>query len=95
MDTTTETWERRGQGQGKGRAAGWPGEGREGGGLPFDPRAPKMLSSQTLPEKSFLDPSTFQPLLGWFYSLVVLPDTVYGSPILQPLSPGPKGIWPG
>lgn len=37
MDTTTETWERRGQGQGKGRAAGWPGEGGEGGGLPLTP----------------------------------------------------------
>lgn len=75
--------------------AGWPGEGGEGGGLPFDPRAPKMLSGQTQAGKSFLDPSTFQPLPGWFYSLTVRPDTVYGSPILQLLSPGPKGIWPG
>ena len=94
MDTATETWERRGWGgERKEQQDGREREGREAGS-PLTP-GPQRCYQVSQAGKSFLDPSTFQPLPGWFYSLEVLPDTVYGSPILQPLSPGPKGIWPG
>lgn len=68
-------------------------EGREAGS-PLTPGPQRCY--QVRPGRKILPGSLHIPAsAGWFYSLAVLPDTVYGSPILQPLSPGPKGIWPG
>lgn len=75
------------------RAAGPRAKGGKGGGFPFDPRAPKMLSARPC-GKSFPDPCAFQPQPASF-TASRSQDAVYGCPILQPLSPGPKGIWPG
>lgn len=74
-------------------AAGPRAGGGKGGGFPFDPRAPKMLSARPC-GKSFPDPCAFQPQSASF-TASRSQDAVYGCPILQPLSPGPKGIWPG
>lgn len=82
-----------GEGERRGQQDGWE-EGGKGGGLPFDPRPQRCY--QARPTGKILPRSLHIPaLLGWFYSLMVQPDTVYDSPILCPLSPGPKGIWPG
>lgn len=69
-------------GRGKERAAGWPGEGGEGGGLPFDPRAPKMLSGQTRPE----NPSWIPPHSS-LCGLVLQPCGAAGHCLWQPHSP--------
>lgn len=68
-------------------------EGEKGDEFPSDPRAPKMLSARPC-EKSFPDPCAFQPQPTSF-TASRSQDAVYGRPILQPLFPGPKGIWPG
>lgn len=59
-----------------GKREGWEA------GSPLTP-GPKDAIRPDPPEKSFLDPSTFQPLLGWFYSLMVQP----GHCLWQPHSP--------
>lgn len=89
-----------GAGKGKERAAGWPGEGGEGGGLPFDPRAPKMLSGQTLPENpSWIPPHSSLCSAGftaWRCSRTLFMAAPFSSPCLQaPKASGQAkgGLW--
>lgn len=90
-----------GAGKGKERAAGWPGEGGEGGGLPFDPRAPKMLSGQTLPENpSWIPPHSSLCSAGFTAlrcSRTLFMAAPFSSPCLQaPKASGQaKGGWWG
>lgn len=102
METTTEIWERRGQAWREETAAGWPegGEGQEGGGLPFDPRAPKMLSGQTLPENpSWIPPHSSLCWAGFTASWccwTLFMAAPFSSPHLQaPKASGPAkgGLW--
>lgn len=89
-----------GAGKGKERAAGWPGEGGEGGGLPFDPRAPKMLSGQTLPENpSWIPPHSSLCWAGFTAlpcSRTLFMVAPFSSPCLQaPKASGQaeRGLW--
>lgn len=89
-----------GAGKGKERAAGWPGEGGEGGGLPFDPRAPKMLSGQTLPEKPSWVPPHSSLCSAGFTALRCSRTLFMAAPFSSPCLQAPKasgqakgGLW--
>lgn len=89
MDAATETWERRGWGgERKEQQDGWEREGWKAGS-PLTP-GPQRCYQARPAGKSFLDPSTFQPLPAGFTASRCCWTLFMAAPFSSPCLQAPK-----